>query len=170
MMSIIVYKLWFVNISALFFPVASLFLTQNNLNLNHELNYLDNLNLFQTSFPEFNNHHIWYLSIETPSRQNSLRISWKYFLMAFFFAVLFQMLSLHPSSVISAELLYLICSVLFSKSSSLCLFWQFQLKSCDGVYFCQSCWLTASKFTEMKPHDEYFPWNYWDHILTCLPE
>ena len=82
-MSIIVNKLWFVNISALSFPVASFFLAQNNLNLNHELNYLDNLHLFQTSFPEFNNHHIWYLSIETPSRQNSLRISWKYLLMAF---------------------------------------------------------------------------------------
>ena len=116
--------------------------------------------------PPFQNLPVHWNSIKTKLAENILKMSPN----GFFFAVLFQLLSLHPSSVISAELLYLICSVLFSKSSSLCLFSQFQLKNCGGVYFCQSCWLTAFKFTEMKPHDECFSWNYWDHILTCFPE
>ena len=73
------------------------FLPQNTLNSNHGLNYLDNLYLFSishsfriqgigtgitpftlTTFPELDSHLIWYVSIETLLRKNSLRILWKY--------------------------------------------------------------------------------------------
>ena len=95
------------------FPLRSFFLPGNTLNSNHGLNYLNNLHFFSippsfriqslgtgitalylNHFPELNDHLIWYLSIETPLRQNSIR------------------------------LLYLTCSELFSKSYSLCLLWE----------------------------------------------
>ena len=84
------FNIWSFWYPLFYFRIGSFFLLKITLNPNYGLKNQDNLHLFSTS-PSFRiedlgigisvlypNHLIWYLLIETPFRQNSLRISPKY--------------------------------------------------------------------------------------------
>ena len=64
--------------------------------------------------------------------------------------------------VYCAVILYLIFSELLTKGCFLCQFQKFaklQKKTAVEFFLWKSCWLTASKFAEVEPHDECLLWN-----------
>ena len=83
------------------------------------------------------------------------------------FVVSSQLLSLHPFSVVPAQLFYLIFSEVFTKSSFFVNSEKVRRTQKRIVLelFWKSCWLTASKFAEVEPQDKSLPWSHWYHIL-----
>ena len=146
----------YISIWSLWYRV-SFYISVDRFSPQKTLNFNFYSTLYPTTFPERNSHKSWHLSIETPLRQNSLRMSWKCLRWSFH-------LVFFCSSIVTPVLPTLLCSTCLT--FLLNFFTELSTKSCFKVYsekICQtpkktSWWSFCGKVVGLK-RSNFLKWN-----------
>lgn len=147
------------------FRIRQFFLTWNTCNPSFGSNYLPKFHLLIPLLFQYPKHRTRYLIVNLPTtrsvtcslehqpEKNFLRILWKYlkesFLLLTAFPTVAPLTLVFLPSVVTAKLLYLICSQLITQSCSICLFWKYPRIS--GGWNRVMLFFPTFKFTKVEP-------------------